>query len=403
MSNNHQATPKISCPACGTSPVNHRAFLIITTFDNFIQKTLEKTFCWAKISHEGRGVHFVNVIMVGFFRLFGIIKLNKDRTKVATGRSELIWNEAHRRGIEMEQIVMFKKYLDQYRARIGGKWIYFQSIPTPHWLPQKGYVWMDDKFKLAQRLEENNIPAPKARRVASLRGAKKAFTELQKPLIIKPRLGSRGRHTTTNIKTEAELIEAYRIGRQIALELVVEEHLFGSIHRATVINGKLVGFFQANPPRVTGDGKHSIKELIEIQNKNRPEKIGEIIISDDTISFIKRSGYELESILPAGITIDLTAKTGRFYGGYTKEMLPEIHPKLHKYLKKAGEVMEASIVGFDVIIPDPKQDPDEQRWGIIECNSLPFIDLHYYAFEGPVIDLAKDIWDLWEKKFPKDS
>ncbi len=400
MSKNHQDTPTITCPACGTSPVNHRLFLIINTIDDALLRTLRNIFGWINIPQEGPVMNMVNKILVGFFRMIGVARLNEDRTKVATGRSELIWEEAHRRGIKMQQVVMFGKHLDQYRAKIDGKWFYFQSIPTPHWLPQKGYEWIDDKLKLAEELARQNIPAPKAIRVKTFSEAKIAFESLQKPLIIKPRLGSRSRHTTTNIKTIEELRYAYDTAKQIAIELVVEEHLFGSVHRATVINNKLVGFFQANPPQITGDGIRSVQEIITQQNKNRPEKIGEIKISADTLSFIDRFGLTLESILPLGTTIDLTAKTGRFYGGYTKEMLPEIHPKLHDYFSRASIATDASIVGFDVIILDPKADPDEQRWGIIECNSLPFIDLHYFAFEGPRLNIAENIWDLWEAKFP---
>ncbi len=400
MSTSHQIAPKITCSACGTSPVNHRTFLAMGVIDELLEKTMGTLFGWIRIPREGYISNAVNAGLVGFFRLFGLARFSDDRSKAASGRSELIWEEAHRRGIEMQQIVMFGKYLEQYRAKIGGRWVYFQSIPIPYWLPQKGYDWVDDKFKLSERLEHAGIAAPKARRVSSFAGAKRAFEELQKPVIIKPRSGSRGRHTTTNINTPEELRYAYDLAREIALELVVEEHLFGPVHRATVVNNTLAGFFQCKPPHVTGNGVHTIQELIDEQNKNRPERISEILVSDDVLEFIKRRSYTLESIIPKGEGLDLTAKTGRFLGGYTKEMLPEVHPKFHDIFRKAGETVEASIVGFDMIIPDPTIDPDTQRWGIIECNSMPFIDLHYYAYEGAPADIAKDIWDLWEAKYP---
>ena len=60
--------------------------------------------------------------------------------------------------------------------------------------------------------------------------------------------------------------------------------------------------------------------------------------------------------------------------------------------------MRAPVVGFDLIMEDPTEDPETQRIGIIECNSLPFIDLHYFALEGPVINLAENVWDLWNTK-----
>jgi cyanophycin synthetase len=104
----------------------------------------------------------------------------------------------------------------------------------------------------------------------------------------------------------------------------------------------------------------------------------------------------LESVIPKDTIVHLLAKTGRLYGGYTKEMIPEVHPKMHSIFKKAGEIVSVPVAGFDLIIEDPKADPDTQNWGIIECNSLPFIALHYFALEGEPVNVATFIWDLWK-------
>ena len=356
-------------------------------------------FGWIKVPREGRISNLIVGGFVGFFRLLGLAHFSTDIEKAGSGRSKLIWEEANRRGILMQQIVMFGKPLEQYRAKIGNKFVYFQSIPIPSWLPQEGYEWLDDKFKLGAELEKVGVHAPKVRKARTWKSAERAFNELEKPMIVKPRSGSRGRHTTTNIKTLPEMKEAYDLAKQISPALVIEEHLFGSVYRATVIDGKLVGFFRADPPQVTGDGVHTIEWLIAEKNQKKSERLSDIEISDDTHSFIARHGYTLESILPKGLTLDLSAKTGRMYGGYTKEMLPEVHPKMHEIFTRAGGAVQASIAGFDLIIPDPTADPDTQKWGVIECNSLPFIDLHYFALEGTPINLAKNVWDLWEEKY----
>ena len=386
------------CSACGTAPVNHKLFYIEGFMTNIMDGVSKVMFGWIPVSPENK---IVDTFMAGFvnlFRLLGLAKFSEDVTKVASGRSELIWNEAIRRGIPMQQIIMFGVPLEQFRAKINGRWVYFQSIPIPPWLPHDGYEWIDDKFVLTEKLNNAGIRAPKAKIASTLKKAEKAFTELQKPVIVKPRNGSRGRHTTTNIQKIEQLREAFNLGKVIAPSMVVEEHLFGYVYRATVINNELVGFFCAQPPQVTGDGIHTISELIDIKNKNKPEKISDIVVNDDLTSFIGRKNYTLQSILPKDEVLDLTAKTGRFLGGYTKEMFPEIHPKFHSIFKKAGKVVQASIVGFDLIAEDPTQDPDTQSWGVIECNSMPYIDLHYFAYEGEPIDLSKNIWDLWEKQ-----
>jgi D-alanine-D-alanine ligase-like ATP-grasp enzyme len=148
---------------------------------------------------------------------------------------------------------------------------------------------------------------------------------------------------------------------------------------------------------VTGDGIKTVRELIVEKNKNKDEKLSDILINEELVSFIDREGKTLDNILPVGQVLNLLAKTGRMYGGYTKEMLPEIHPKMHSIFKNAGECISVAVAGFDLIIQDPTKDPDTQHWGIIECNSLPFIDLHYFPLEGKPINVATYVWDLWSK------
>jgi cyanophycin synthetase len=125
----------------------------------------------------------------------------------------------------------------------------------------------------------------------------------------------------------------------------------------------LVGFYRADPPQVTGDGMHTIEELVIEKNSNKNERLSDIVINDDVLSYIGRKGYTPNTILAQGNTIDLTAKTGRMYGGYTREMLPEVHPKMHDIFERASTVIPAPILGFDLIIPDPTSDPDTQKWG----------------------------------------
>ncbi len=386
------------CSACGTSPVNHKflfiSSLIEETVGNFTDKffNFSETKTWHKISISIEKILFI------FFTIFHIVTFSDDIEKTLTGRSKLIWEEARRRGIPMQQIKIFGKYVDFYKAKINGKYYYFHSLPIPPWLIQNGYKWLDDKLILFKKLSKENIPVPKTVEVFSLKKALQDFQNFKKPVIIKPKNGSRGRHTTTNINNEQELKQAIKIAQEITLWMVMQEHLFGSVYRATVIDNKLVGFFKADPAYVVGDEIKNIEELIKEKNTKRNEEVSDILINDDLINFIKKQGYDLKSILKENLKINLSAKTGRMYGGYTKEMLPEVHPKIHQIFEKAAKIVEAPVAGFDLIMEDPTKDPDTQHWGIIECNSLPFIDLHYMSLEGTQINLAKNVWDLWSKK-----
>jgi cyanophycin synthetase len=151
------------------------------------------------------------------------------------------------------------------------------------------------------------------------------------------------------------------------------------------------------PPRILGDGVSSINDLIFKKNKNKKDPIKDVIISEYLIEFLKRQNYSLDSVLDKDKEIDLLEKIGVSYGGSSRELFYETHPKIINYLEDAAKVVGTSILGFDFIVNDPTKDPDTQHWGIIECNSLPFINLHHFPVEGYSINIAEKIWDLWLK------
>ena len=59
------------------------------------------------------------------------------------------------------------------------------------------------------------------------------------------------------------------------------------------------------------------------------------------------------------------------------------HPDITDLLKYIAKILDYPYVGVDFIIADIKKSwQDQDKGGIIECNSLPFIDLHHYPSRG---------------------
>jgi D-alanine-D-alanine ligase-like ATP-grasp enzyme len=388
------------CPDCGNSPVNHFESYISHTVSVWSSRSARKKrsglFRYIKKFSDS----LYTILEPIFFRLLAHVPgahFTHDPSKARTYRSQVVWEEAARRGIRMEQLVFFKLYTDIYRARIRGSWRYFISIPIPPESSTEAAEWMDDKFILKEVLKEAGVPSPDIVSVTTLADARRAFQKMN-PVVVKPRSGSRGRHTTVNVCTEDDLARAFKSAQKLCHYVAVEAYLDGgSVCRATVVGGKLVGFFQAHPPRILGNGRSTVSELIREQNAHKPERVQDIVLTDEHRRFIARQGYSETSVLPAGFALALTQRTGRLFGGYTRELLGREHPKLKLYAERAAAALGTALVGFDLIIPDPEQDPDAQRWGIIEANSLPYIDLHYLPLEGTPSNVAASVWDLWSK------
>jgi len=341
---------------------------------------------------------FSNWIPVFLFKTliyFKVAHFSSDIEKANTFRSRLIWEEANKLGIKMEQISFKNRTLDWYCALIDGKPFYFESIPIqPKFLNFKK-DW-DNKIILKEELSKHGVPVPMYVKVSILKfpNLKKIFSKIEKPVIIKPQVGSRSRHTITNISKFEDFKKGIKVAKQISPNLIVEEHLDGYICRATLVGGVLVGFYRGDLPFVIGDGKKTIEELIKDKDEKRTER-EHVHLGAELHDHIWRAGFTINDILPDGVKLTLSHHRGQLFGGITKEMIDEINPSFILVLEKAAKILGLSVVGFDCIIPDPTIDQSLQHWGIIECNTLPFIDMHYYALDGKPRNIARMIWDLW--------
>lgn len=393
-----------TCEDCGNSPVNHFEHYVSNSLAVWTADSLAKEGgIFALIARwTGSLFDYIEQTLLKGLATMPFARFSRDVTGATTYRSQVVWEEAIRRGIDMEHLMLFGRGTEIYRARLSGRWFYFQSLPIPPDKRSESTAWLDDKYLLKRALARAGVPVP---RVVSVRTPSEALQAVKRigTSVLKPRSGSRGRHTSVHVREELHIERAFHSARKLCRYVVVEEYLEGPVCRATLVDGKLVGFFRATPPTVEGDGTSSIRTLIERKNAERHERVQDIVLSEEHRRFLARKGLSEDTILPAGDTTSLTHRTGRLFGGATREMLGLEHPKLRTYLERAASVLDVSIVGFDLIIGDPESDPDTQRWGIIEANSLPYIDLHYLALEGAPSNVAASVWDLWSASMHSQS
>lgn len=341
-------------------------------------------------------------------KFFGILRLRADRTACKVRRAQVLWEEAEKRGIAMSEVLLFGKPIDVYVAErlnnqpigqsanqhISQRGIIFSGLPRPQGYDNRWLELMDDKFLLKQKLRAANFPVPRGGSVTGTAAALKIFGRIDKPAIVKPRAGSRGRHTTTFIYSEADLRRAVKIAQQLCHWVIVEEQLTGPIFRATVIGGKLAGVLRGDEPQITGDGQHKISELIGIKNPRSHPGVKDIIIDDAMELFLSRQNLDINSVPYSGRLVSLSEKIGVNYGGSSSEDYEICHPDNKELFLRAAAVVGDPIVGFDFIIPNITRSFREQKCGFIEANSLPFINLHHDPLLGSPRNAAALVWDL---------
>ncbi|MCF7834102.1 MAG: hypothetical protein K9L98_01965 [Candidatus Pacebacteria bacterium] len=386
---------KLKCEYCGDAYVNHGFVL----FGGYLSALIDPMFQKMNKLLPDCMIRFVDIFLKFLFNIhlfLRVIKLSENVEKANTLRSKVIWEEAIKRGIKMSQVVFMGIYTDNYRAKINGEYVYFDSLPIPDSMNTLRKNW-DNKYYFKKHFMTQDLPVPKYFKVSLFKNKRKQlFDKIDKPFIVKPQEGSRGRHTTTHIYNIEDFEKAYKIARQLSPAIVMEEQLMGYVCRATCVNGKLAGFYRAEPASVIGDGIHTIEELVVLKNENKPERVSAVEINTEIKEHIGRLGLKIDDVLPKDKKIFLSYRIGRLFGGVTREMLDELHPSFVPVLEKASQFTKLPVVGLDCIIIDPESDEKTQKWGIIECNTLPFIDLHYFALFGKPKNIAGMVWDLWK-------
>ena len=122
-------------------------------------------------------------------------------------------------------------------------------------------------------------------------------------------------------------------------------------------------------------------------------------MDDDARAELERQGYAWDSIPKKDTFVTLSSHISRFLGGSTTDFTDRVHPENTALFEYIGKVLDDSLVGVDFIIGDIARSWHEQKLcGVVECNSLPNIQLHSDVLYGKSLDVAGMLLDL---AFPK--
>jgi D-alanine-D-alanine ligase-like ATP-grasp enzyme len=389
-----------NCKDCEPAQENHfvaYTSVVLGWIDEPFFRTMEYIF-------KNTADKIADKFSIPFFYLMTTLRLGYytyEPNEKDTYRTKCFWDEANRRGIKMKQFHLGPVH-DTFIAEYKGKKIQFDGLPRPTLETSPALMWMDNKGIMKKKFQKEGIPVAHGGVAFTKRGAMKIFNNVKKtqnsPLITKPNLGSRSRHTMIHINTPEELIIGFKKAKKLSPLVIVEEELRGFLFRGTLIDKKLVGVVKRDQPEVIGDGIHTLQELLDQENK-RAERRGPIFhkikIDKETEEELNRQNIKLSDIPEKERIVTFSQKTSRGVGGTTTEVTDITHPDNIAMLEHVGKFLDDPLVGVDFIMEDiTKSWKEEQHCGIIECNSLPFIDLHHYPLFGAPVNVAGKLWDL---------
>jgi D-alanine-D-alanine ligase-like ATP-grasp enzyme len=384
------------CPDCGPATVSHAVerwsaradalFGYIEKPPKLILRALQPAIASMR---PGRLAPYA----ARFSAALGLGAIVEKPDEKSNWRARVIWEEAEKRGIIMREFRPFGLPRDIFFATYGDDTRLFDGLPRPRLAHEAAQNWMDDKGIILKKFRAAGIPVPRGQSCTTFAQAEKAFAAVGVPVIVKPSIGSRSRHTYMHITNTVELRHAFEKAKELCPSVVVEEELSGFVFRISLVDGKVAGVMRREPPHVMGDGKSTVQKLVDEENKN-PLRHGPIFhtLSVD-LDMLASQKLDLESVPAKDRMVILHPKVSRSFGASTTE-ITDVHPDNHALFLKIAETLDDPLVGVDFIIDDMARSWREQTCGVIECNSLPFIDLHHYPLKGPARNVAGLVWDM---------
>jgi len=253
-------------------------------------------------------------------------------------------------------------------------------------------------------LEMCGFPTPRGFNTFSEEAAVEAAEKIGYPCVVKPVNGHKGQGVTTGIMNAEGVREAYR--KIIAMSeennvpfagALVQKQIQGTDHRLLAVNGKFVAALQRVPAYVVGDGKHTIRQLIEIENAkeirldNARSPLAKIKIDDDLINFLALQNKSLDDVPPAGEHITLRRVANISAGGVSINVTDKIHPDNIKLVEDIASYFTIRNLGIDVLAADISRSWKEGDFGIIEINAGPGVFMHLAPAYGGSIDVPGQI------------
>lgn len=314
--------------------------------------------------------------------------------------TQIVIKEAMRRDIEVEVIDWEDNFI---RLKKGNKTEYVKQATKTSVDSYITPLIMENKEVTKIVLRENGINVPEGITVKSASEAMSSFQVFQgKDIVIKPKSTNFGKGVIIikDLSSVKALENAVEQALQYDGSVLIEEFIQGLEYRFLIIGEEVVAILHRVPANVSGDGVHTIKELVDEKNKNplrgkgyvTPlEKISLGIVEEE---YLDLQGKNVDYIPKEGETVYLRENSNISTGGDSIDFTDLILQEYKNIAINAAKAVGAKICGADIIIRDVNEIPDKDNHSIIELNFNPALHIHDFPYQGQNRQVECKLLDL---------
>lgn len=263
-----------------------------------------------------------------------------------------------------------------------------------------------DKEDTKFLLEQAEVEVPRGDIISRESSLEEACKYVGFPLVVKPVDGNHGRGITVNIKNYEDALVAFRAAKNVASKIIIEKYITGEDYRLLVINNVLVAAAKRSPAHIIGDGKSTIKELVDEVNKDPRRGYGhenvltKITINDLTKTIIAAKGYTEDSVPKEGEKVILKDTANLSTGGTAEDVTDIVHPSNVSMAERISKIIDLDICGIDIMTTDISQPLNETGGAVLEVNAGPGFRMHLAPTTGLPRNVAAPVVD---KLFPQQG
>jgi glutamate--cysteine ligase len=314
--------------------------------------------------------------------------------------TQMIIKEAMRRGIEIEVLDWEDNFI---RLKKAGKIEYLKQATRTSLDTYISSLIMENKEVTKLILRERGLSVPDGVTISNGDEYKEKFLRFWgKDIVIKPKSTNFGQGVVIlrNPYIENDVINAIEQAFKFDHSALIEEYISGKEYRFLVIGDEVSAILHRVPANVTGDGIHSIAELVEEKNKDplrgkgyvTPlEKINLGFIEKDYLAF---QGKDFNTIPEKNEIVYLRENSNISTGGDSIDFTDDIINEYKTIAVEAAKAVGAKICGADIIIRDIKEKPNKENHSIIELNFNPALHIHDFPYKGKNRQVEKKVLDL---------
>lgn len=233
----------------------------------------------------------------------------------------------------------------------------------------------DDKLLTRRVLQAAALPVAPGR-LATGDAADDAFLAEHGSVVVKPCRGEGGAGISVGVTDVTRLRDAVAAARRLCDRVLLEALVEGDDLRVLVIDGAVVAASIRRPPEVTGDGRRTVRQLIEARNAARAAELGEDLVTPvDGMAeaAVRAGGHELDDVLPAGEELAVRRTANLHRGGTIHDVTAGLHPDLADLALRAATAIELPVAGVDLLAEDPTASGTAV---VIEVNEQPGLANH---------------------------